>query len=162
MTVRESTLKWLMRFYPPLFLQRIWVVRFHPKFKGVDIKINKSIFNQNYNKSIFGGSIFSAADPFYPVLFHQIFSAKGYDPIVWLKSCNIQYLKPARTALYCTMLVTDDIVAQAEQELQLNGKFVITLPAEMVDKNGMHCVSLMCEVYVRDKNFNDKNANLTP
>lgn len=156
MIVRENTLKWLMRFYPPLFFQRIWVIKFHAGFKGVDIKVNKSLLNKNYNKSIFGGTIFSAADPFYPVMFHQILSAKGYKPIVWLKSCSIQYLKPARTALHCTLTITDEMISQAENELKTNGKFIIILPAEMLNDDGVQCVSLACEVYVRDLNFQDK------
>lgn len=151
-----------MRFYPPLFFQRIWVVKFHSQFKGVDIRVKKSLFNQNYNKSIFGGTIFSAADPFYPVLLHQVLAAKGYKPIVWLKSCQIQYMKPAYTKLHCTLLLPDNVVAEAEKTLQTEGKFVTTLPAEMFNCNGVICVSLLCEVYVRDLNFIDKSSNLTP
>jgi acyl-coenzyme A thioesterase PaaI-like protein len=72
MVVSEKTLKWIMRFYPPLLLQRIWVIGFDKGFKGVSVKISKSLLNRNYNGSIFGGTIFAAADPFYPVLFNLV------------------------------------------------------------------------------------------
>lgn len=150
-----------MRFYPPLFFQRIWVVKFHEGFKGVDIRVKKSWFNQNYNRSIFGGTIFSTADPFYPVLLHQMLAAKGYKPIVWLKSCHIQYIKPAYKKLNCTLLLAEDVIAQAETILKTDGKFVTSLPAEMINDDGVICVSLLCEVYVRDLNFTDKSSNLT-
>src|SRR6476659_10348579 len=94
MNVSANTLKWVMRFYPPLFFQRIWVKNFSPDFRSVEVKINKSILNTNYNKSIFGGTIFSATDPFYALLFDQIFRKKGFKTRVWLKSAQIQYLKP--------------------------------------------------------------------
>ena len=77
MKVSEKTLKWVMRFYPPFFFQRIWVQRFHPGFTGVDVKISKSLLNRNYNASIFGGTIFAAADPFYALLFDQLFRRRG-------------------------------------------------------------------------------------
>src|SRR5690606_5763504 len=73
MKMSERALKWIMRFYPPLMFQRIWVKEFHPEFKGVDVIVLHSLLNRNYNSSIFGGTIFSAADPFYPILFDQIF-----------------------------------------------------------------------------------------
>src|SRR4051812_40804109 len=100
MVVSERMLKWAMRLYPPLFFQRIWVVKFDKGFKGVQVKIKKSILNKNYNDSIFGGTIFSAADPFYPVLFHQLLSKKGYKLRVWSNSSTIEYLKPGLSDLF--------------------------------------------------------------
>ncbi|HLT42689.1 MAG TPA: DUF4442 domain-containing protein, partial [Sphingobacteriaceae bacterium] len=99
MKASEKALKWAMRFYPPLFFQRIWVKKFHPGFRGVDVTIQSSFLNRNYNSSIFGGTIFAAADPFYPILFDQIFRRKGLKTVVWLKSGSVKYLKPARSKL---------------------------------------------------------------
>ena len=47
-----------------LLVQRIWVQGFDKGFKGVSVKVSKSILNKNFNNSIFGGTIFAAADPF--------------------------------------------------------------------------------------------------
>ena len=76
MLVSEKLLKWVMRFYPPLFFQRVWVKSFAPGYRGVTVVIRKSIFNKNYNGTIFGGTSFAAVDPFYPVLFQQILKRK--------------------------------------------------------------------------------------
>src|ERR1700742_3427732 len=95
MRVSENLLKWAIRFYPPLFFQRVWVVKFDKGFRGVEVKISKSIWNRNYNNSIFGGTIFSAADAFYPVLFFKIFTQKGYTIRAWSKSSEIKYIKPS-------------------------------------------------------------------
>src|SRR4051812_27308465 len=93
MLVSAGLLKWILRFYPPLFFQRIWVVNIERDFTGLQIKISKSILNRNYNRSIFGGTIFSAADVCYPVLFHQLLSHKGYKVAVWSRSAQINFLK---------------------------------------------------------------------
>ncbi len=73
MVVSENVLKWALRFYPPLLFQRIWVIRFEKDFKGVSVKINKSLINNNYNNSIFGGTIFAAADPIFTPYFSTRF-----------------------------------------------------------------------------------------
>ena len=57
MLVSENVLKWALRFYPPLLFQRIWVIRFTKGFRGVRVKVNRSLINNNYNNSIFGGTI---------------------------------------------------------------------------------------------------------
>ncbi len=155
MLVSEWTLKWAMRFYPSLFFQRIWVMKFTPGFRGVRVKINKSILNRNYNNSIFGGTIFSAADPFYPVLFHQLLTAKDYKVIAWSKSAQIQYLKPALADLFFTIDINDEDIAACEYDLNTIGKYLKTHPIDMYDKNGQLCASVLNEVYVRNLNYTD-------
>ncbi len=139
-----------MRLYPPLLVQRIWVQGFDKGFKGVRVKVSKSILNKNFNSSIFGGTIFSAADPFYALLFHQVLMRRGYTVRVWLKSAQIQYLKPGRTNLYFKINITEEDIKEAEEVLNTVGKFVKAYPIEMYDKDGLHCVSVINEVYIRN------------
>jgi len=158
--VSEKALTWLMRFYPPLFFQRIWVINFAPAFKSVSVKISKSIFNKNYNKSIFGGTIFASADPFYPVLFHQIFSRKGYRIIAWVKSASIQYFIPANTNLRFTITLTDSDIAQAEQALNTgDGKFIKTFTVDLYNQSDEICATVCVEIYLRNLNLKQSNDN---
>lgn len=150
MQVSENTLKWAMRFYPPLFFQRIWVKKFHKDFRGVEVKISKSLLNTNYNNSIFGGSIFSASDPFYALLFDQLLIRRGFKVRVWLKSAQISYLKPGRTNLFFKIVLTDDDIMEAEKALLTIGKFVKSFPMEIVNAEGEICAKVMNEVYVRN------------
>jgi hypothetical protein len=150
MVVSETTLKWAMRFYPPLFFQRIWVQKFGKDFRSVEVKISKSVFNKNYNDSIFGGTIFAAADPFYALLFDQILQRQGFKVRVWLKSAQIQYLKPGRTSLYFKINISEAEITEAEQVLTTVGKYVKAFPIEMYNNDGELCVSLINEVYVRN------------
>jgi len=156
MIVSEKTLKWGLCLYPPLFFQRIWVRRFHPGFRGVDVKISKSLFNKNYNGSIFGGTIYAATDPFYALLFDQLLQRKGFKIRVWLKSASIQYLKPGRSALYFTIYVTDEMLNEAVQALNTTGKFIRAYPMEITDGNGELCATVMNEVYIRNLHVGEK------
>ncbi|MEJ2881125.1 DUF4442 domain-containing protein [Pedobacter sp. GR22-6] len=150
MVVSEKTLKWAMCLYPPLLFQRIWVRKFHPGFKGADVKIAKSLFNKNYNGSIFGGTIYAATDPFYAILFDQLLQRQGFKVRVWLKSASIQYLKPGRSALYFTVVITDVMLNEAIEALNTGGKFVKAYPMEIKNKAGEVCATVMNEVYVRN------------
>lgn len=139
-----------MRFYPPLFFQRIWVKKFERGFTGVTVKVNRSVINTNYNKSIFGGTIFSATDPFYALLFDQVLQRRGYKVRVWLKSAHISYLKPGRTDLNFTISLNDEQIAEAEAALKTIGKFVKAYPMEIYNKHGELCATVMNEVYIRN------------
>ena len=155
MVVSERMLKWALCLYPPLLLQRIWVVKIDKGFRGIHVKINRSLLNINYNNSIFGGTIFSAADPFYPVLFHQILSNKGYKLQVWSKSSSIHYIKPGLSDLYFKINITDDDIAMVESALKTEGKYMAHHPIDIYNKNGDVCVSVMNEIYLRNLNFTD-------
>jgi acyl-coenzyme A thioesterase PaaI-like protein len=157
MVVSERVLKWAMRIYPPLLFQRIWVVQFDKDFRGVEVKIKKSFLNKNYNNSIFGGTLFAAADPFYPLLFHQLFIKKGYRLKVWSKSSAIQYLKPGLTDMRFKITLGDSEIAEAEDILKTFGKYTGHHPIDIYDKDGEICVSVMNEVYVRNLDFIDQN-----
>ncbi|MES2512551.1 MAG: DUF4442 domain-containing protein [Bacteroidota bacterium] len=151
MKVSENSLTWGMRLYPPLLLQRIWVQKIHKNFRGADIKINRSLFTLNFGRAIFGGTIYSATDPFYAMLFGQILRNKNYHVTVWLKSASIQFLKPARTDLFYKIRITDEMVAEMEDELNAKAVFIKTYPIEVYSKNGGLCAIAKNEIYIRKK-----------
>jgi acyl-coenzyme A thioesterase PaaI-like protein len=153
MVVSEWYLKWALRCYPPLFFQRIWVTEIHKSFWGAEVKIVKSFFNRNYNKTIFGGTIFSATDPFYPVLFHQLLSHKGYKVLVWAKASQINFLKPGKTNLYFKIAINPDDIAGCEHILNTAGKYEQAYPIDVYDETGELCASVLHTVYVRNLTF---------
>ncbi|MCQ6956845.1 DUF4442 domain-containing protein [Mucilaginibacter aquariorum] len=153
MVVSENTLKWIMRLYPPLLFQRIWVREFNKGFKGVSVTIIKSIFNKNYNGSIFGGTIFAAADPFYPVLFDRVLNTGDRKLKIWSKSSNINFLKPALSNLSFQIILSDADIELAIHTLNTTGKYENSFPIDIYNNNNEVCVSLMNEVYIRDLNF---------
>ncbi len=153
MKVSARMLTWALRFYPPLFFQRIWVRRFHPDFRQVDIRVARSIFNRNSNGSIFGGTIFAATDPFYALLFDQLFKRKGYNTVVWLKSSSIRFIKPAYSSLTISVCISSADIVEAENALQTTGKFAKTFRISVIDRHGVACAEAENEVYIRNRSF---------
>ncbi|TWJ00875.1 acyl-coenzyme A thioesterase PaaI-like protein [Mucilaginibacter frigoritolerans] len=162
MLVSEGVLKWAINLYPPLFFQRIRVIKFDKGFTGASIKVSKSILNTNYHDSIFGGTIFSAADPFYPVLFYQVLIRKGYKVKAWSRSSAIRFVKPGKTDLYFRAQITEKDISGCEHQLNTTGKFRKSFQVEIYDKMDKLCASLINEIYVRNLNFiDDKTDDLT-
>lgn len=150
MLVSENTLKWLMRFYPPMFFQRIWVKKICKGFTGIDVRINRSLFTTNLGNSIFGGTIFAAADPFYALLLGQLMQRRGFRVTVWLKSAQINYLKPGRTDLNYSIRISEADVQEVAVVLKEEGKFIRSFPIEIYDRHGELCVTASNEVSIRD------------
>ena len=114
------------------------------------VKIFKSFLNINYNSSIFGGTIFSASDPFYSLLFDQILQRRGFSCRVWLKSAEIRYLKPGRADLYFNIYLSEEDILEAETALRTVGKFVKAYPIDILNSQGEICASVINEVYIRN------------
>jgi hypothetical protein len=151
MKVSENVLKWAMCLYPPLLLQRIWVKKIHKNFMGAELKINRSILTLNFGGAIFGGSLYSATDPFYAMLFGQILRHKGYHVRVWLKSASIQFLRPAKNDMFYTITITDEMVFEAESALNQNGVFSKNFDIKLYSKDGrLHAVATN-EIHIRKK-----------
>lgn len=142
-----------MRLYPPLFFQRIWLQHIEDDFSSVSVKINKSFFNINYHKTIFGGTIFSAVDPFCTILLRQRVLQEGIDTVAWLKSATVNYLKPGHGNLHFTIKLDDAEVQRVKHILQTEGKFIKSYPIELYDEDGVLCAELTNEVYLRNKAF---------
>lgn len=154
MKLSPSSLKWVMRTYPPFLFQRIWVKKVYHNFMGAEVKIYKSFLNINSNKTVFGGTIFSALDPMHSILLDQLFKQKGLKKTVaWLKSAKIDYLKPGTTDLtYCIQLNEDEI-NKAFKTIKENGKVIKTFTTEVFDKKGVKCAVCQNEIYIRDLTF---------
>jgi len=150
MLASEAGLKWAMRFYPPLLFQRILVKRFDKGFRGVEVRIRKSFFNTNHNGSIFGGTIYCAADPFHPMLFYHILVLKGYKIRAWSRSSGIRYFKPAKTDLHFKIDISDTEIAACEKQLNLNGKYRKSFTVDIFDKNDVLCASVINEMHISD------------
>jgi hypothetical protein len=151
MKVSENTLKWGMRLYPPLLLQRIWIRGIDTGFRGAVVKINRSLITLNFGKAIFGGTLYTATDPFYAMLFGQILKHKGYSISVWLKSASIQFLKPGRTDLYFHISITDEMINEAEEAINKNGVFIKSYSIEIYSKTSDLYAIAKNEIYIRKK-----------
>jgi len=117
----------------------------------VEIKLPISYKNRNYVNSIYGGSLFSAVDPI-PMV--QLINLLGEDYVVWDKSAEIFFKRPARETLVAEFKYTMSEIADIKRSVASENEIDIVKKTVLTDKNK---TTTFCEVqktiYVADKAF---------
>jgi hypothetical protein len=119
--------------------------------KKIRVKIPLSYKNRNYVGSIFGGSLFSAVDPI-PMI--QLMYLLKEEYIVWDKSAQIRFKRPARENVYATFEFTDEEIHDIIQKVQINKEVEHPKVTHITNKSGdiVYCeVNKM--IYIADKEF---------
>ncbi len=150
MQVPKFLLKTVLNLFPPLLFNRIVLKEVSDDFLEMRVVLRRALFNINFHKTIFGGSIFSACDPYFPTMYYHIFANKGRKLIIWLKSAEIQYLKPADSSLKLHFKITEEDILLAEKTLDKKSKFEIWHTVEAINKKGIVCARAKMQVYLRD------------
>ncbi len=145
----ERQLRWVLSVYPPFLLNRIRVAAIGPGFRTCRVHVHRSVVTRNLQGSTFGGTIYSAADPIYPLMYWQIFAHRGERVQAWLRSATVRYLKPASGRVTFEFALSDDDVERACAALAEHGRYAHTHTAEAVSVDGQVCTVVDAEVYLR-------------
>ena len=128
---------------------RIRIQPISADFTEVNVKIKKSIWNKNLAGTIFGGTLFSAADPFIAVMYWQIFSIRFHkNIIVWLKSAEIQYKIPSNSDMMLHFKIDEEEILLAKKDLDEKGKHVSTYNVEIKNTDGEICAVVKLNSYL--------------
>lgn len=144
-----------MNFFPPLFINRIKIVENDSDFMNLKVEVKYSWLNKNLQKAIFGGTIFSAIDPFYAVMYWQIFSTKGIPMEVWVKKVEIRYRKAATSNLEIAFSLTENDIENAIASLMSEDKYEVWHDVNAIDENQEICTEARILVHIRNR----KNTN---
>ena len=100
----------------------------------VKIKISLNYKNRNYMGTMFGGSMLSATDPIYMI---QLLQILGDDYVVWDKSTNIRFKKPANQHCYAIFEFTTEEINQIKNDVLQHNEInlVKNLSIESKSKN---------------------------
>ena len=156
MQVPRFLLKTVLNLFPPLLFNRIVLKEISDDFMQMRVVLRRTLFNMNFHKTIFGGSIFSACDPYFPTMYYHIFANKNRKLIIWLKSAEIQYLHPADSTLKLHFEITETDVEKVEKTLDEIGKTEIWHTVEAINKKRVVCAKASMLVYLRDDNKKEK------
>ena len=156
MQIQKYAIQFVLNIFPPLLFNRIVLKEISDDFMQMRVVIRRALFNINFHKTIFGGTIFSACDPYFPTMYYHIFAKKNRKLIIWLKSAEIQYLRPADTSLKLHFIITKEDILLAETTLDKEGKFEIWHDVEAISKKGIVCAKAKMLVYLRDDKQKEK------
>ncbi|MDF2449032.1 MAG: hypothetical protein K0R26_1536 [Bacteroidota bacterium] len=149
MKVSEFILKWCMRLYPPLLMQRIWIQNINDNFKQAKVKVIRSVFTMNFGKAVFGGTLYAATDPFYAMLLGQILLRRHLKISIWVRSAKIQFIKPAQSSLYYNIHIPDEEIEEIVTKLDKEGFVIKTFTIRMESKNKILHVIASNELFIR-------------
>ena len=148
-------IRFALNLFPPLFFNRISIKSISEDFMQIKVRISFSWMNKNFQRTIFGGTIFSAVDPYFPTMYWHIFSRKNIPIEVWVKSAKINYKSPADSDLSLVFKLKEKDIQSALNGLQKDGKFEVWHNVEAINSNNIICAEAKILVYIRKyKNLN--------
>ena len=127
------------------------VVYISEDFLKIQIKLPFSYKNANYVNTIFGGSMFSAVDPF-PMT--QLMNLIGDEYVVWDKAAEIFFRRPAKEDLFADFIYTDEEINEIKKKAQEQDEFEIIKSTKLTnkDKSIVYC-EVRKRVYIANKAF---------
>ena len=127
------------------------VIYISEDFLKIQIKLPFSYKNANYVNTIFGGSMFSAVDPF-PMT--QLMNLIGDDYVVWDKAAEIFFRRPAKEDLYAEFIYTEEELVDIKQKADEQDEFEIIKTTKLTnkDKSIVYC-EVRKRVYIANKTF---------
>ena len=151
---RESFTTWrlrtLMNWYPMYFGTGGRILFWAADSRELHLRLRLSAWTYNIVGTIFGGSMFSAADPFYMVLLKRNL---GDGFVVWDKSAHIRFRKPGRKALYTKYLLDNELLEDIRRDVAAKGETERTFRIEWLDADGVLHAEIERICYVADAEF---------
>ena len=148
---KSKVLKYGMNLSPMYRRTTAKVIYISEDFKEIKIKLPFSYKNANYVNTIFGGSMFSAVDPF-PMT--QLMNLIGDEYVVWDKAAEIFFRRPAKEDLFADFIYTDEEINEIKKKAQEQDEFEIIKSTKLTnkDKSIVYC-EVRKRVYIADKLF---------
>ena len=157
---RESFKSWrfrqFMNWYPMYFGTGGKILFWSGDSREVHLRLRRSLWTYNYVGTIFGGSMFAAADPFYMLMLLRILGNKY---VVWDKTGSIRFRKPGRQTLYARFEITDEQLATVRQAVATNGQTEQMFTLQWLDANGVVHAQIERLCYIADKQHYEERKN---
>ena len=148
---KDKLLKYGFNLSPMYRRSTARIIRVSKDLLNVQIKLPISYKNKNYVNSIFGGSLFSSVDPI-PMV--QLINIIGNDYVVWDKSAEIYFRKPAKENLFAEFIFTNIEIDEIKNRIRTENEIEIVKITSLTNKEK---TIVYCEVkktiYIAKKSF---------
>jgi len=118
--------------------------------KEVHVKLGLKWTTKNYVGSVFGGSIYGALDPIYMV---QLINILGNKYVVWDKSATIKFIRPIKHLVFARFQISDNLLSEIKNEIELNNEMEIELSAQFSDANEITYAKVIKKLYIADREY---------
>ena len=131
---RTRLARWRFNWFPAFRGTGARVTYVASDWREVRVRLPLDWRTRNLVGTIFGGSLYSAVDPFYMIM---LMKALGPDYVVWDKAATIRFLRPGRETLYATFHVSEDQLTELRDEVDRLGKVEPEFTVELLNAAGV-------------------------
>ena len=149
--LKADELKRMLNLWFPFLVNRIRIISIADDFHEMQVRLKHSFWNRNPNKSVWGGSIASALDPFFPVMMKQIILRRGTSTDFFSKAIHVEFVRVVETNIFFQFKITEPEVINAEKMLNNDGKYEGWHFVSGVDTKGNVCVNGKVQVYLKKR-----------
>ena len=149
--LKARELKHMLNLWFPFLVNRIRIIYISDDFHEMQVKLKHSFWNRNPNKSVWGGSIASALDPFFPIMMKQIILRRGTSTDFFSKAIHIEFVRMVESHVLFHFKITKSEVMEAEKLLINDGKYEGWHSVDGIDINGNICVDGKVQIYLRKR-----------
>ena len=149
--LRANELKHMLNLWFPFLVNRIHITSIAEDFHELQVRLKHSFWNRNPNKSIWGGSIASALDPFFPIMMKQIILRGGTSTDFCSKAIHVEFIRMVESHVSFHFIITEEEVIKIEEILKNDGKYEDWHSVNGIDINGNICVHGKVQIYLRKR-----------
>jgi Rps23 Pro-64 3,4-dihydroxylase Tpa1-like proline 4-hydroxylase len=142
--------RWMMNCFPTYFGTGGRILFISSDWREIHIRLSLNLFTYNYVGVVYGGSIYSAIDPFYML---QLIHILGKAYVVWDKAATIRFLRPIKKKVYARFLIDEVLIEKIKQQIAQTQEMEITLPVEWIDKEGNVYAHIDKVLYIASKEY---------
>lgn len=127
------------------------VQKVSPDLSEITVRLPISWKNKNYVGTIFGGSMFSAVDPI-PMV--QLINLLGSDYVVWDKSAEIKFKRPANEDLFAHFLFQKEEIEAIKKKVAQEKEIEIVKSTILKDGLGIkEFCTINKTIYIANKSY---------
>lgn len=143
---RTRLTRWGFNWFPAYRGTGAWVTYIASDWREVRIKLPLSVQTRNYVRTIFGGSMYGAVDPFYMIM---LIRNLGKNYVVWDKAATIRFKKPGRATLYAHFMLEEAELDAIRAELRTARSIDRVYRVDLTDAQGVVHAEIDKVIYIR-------------
>lgn len=142
--------KLALNFWPCIRFSGGRITHLSEDFTVLRVKLPLTWRTRNRVGTIYGGSMYSATDPFYMLMLMEIL---GREFVVWDKAGTIRFKRPAQETLFVEFKITTEMLADVRNTVEQchEGNFVWTI--QLKSASGVVHAEIDKTLYVAKKSF---------
>ncbi len=145
---KTRVFRFIMNLYPVYRGTGGRIVFISSDWKNTVVALRLNWRTRNYVGTIFGGSLYAAADP---ILMLQLIRILGKDFVVWDKAAAIRFRRPGIKTLQMHFNINEELLEKIKSAVASDAEFEFTEKLQWKDKEGKVYAELEKTIYVADR-----------